>query len=319
MSFRVRPWNVAAVFAARSNGGILAGVLLAIFIWGGNNAALKFTVAHWGPAVMASSRFLIAGVLMLALLRWTTWFGRPTRLTAALRRELWWRGAFGIAAYVLAYNYAMAFTTASNAALYAGMAPVWALIWEERPAPTWRSAQRYGAAALALVGVVILFWPALDFHSNRWMGDALALLASVLWTHYGRQCRHLGRQLSGAEMTAHNLWRAGLLLLPFAILEAAIRGVPWRWDVVAAHGYTIVLGVIVAFALWSNALRHWPTSKVYLFNNLVPVSTVLWVSVTLHEPIAPNFWLAMLCIVLGVMLGQTDWQKVLGNRYQPAE
>ena len=115
------------------------------------------------------------------------------------------------------------------------------------------------------------------------------------------------------------MWRAGLLLLPFAIVEAIVRGATWRWDVAVVHSYTIIFGVVVAFALWGNALRHWPTSKVYLFNNLVPVSTALWAHVTLGEAISPNFWIAMLLIVAGVLIGQTDWERLLGNRFQPTE
>jgi drug/metabolite transporter (DMT)-like permease len=310
---------VARVFAAKSNGGILAGVLFAIFIWGGNNAAVKFTVTHWPPSFLACTRFAAAGVLMLGLLRWTAWLGRATRLTAALKRDLWWRGGLGIAAYVLAFNYALVFTSASNAALYIGTAPVWALVWEERPRWHWRSGQRYGAALLALTGVVVLFWPALNFRSNQWLGDLLALTASILWTNYGRQCRRLGERLSGAEMTAHNMWRAALMLAPFAALEVATKGISWRGDLAVAHSYTILFGVVVAFALWSNALRHWPTSKVYLFNNLIPLSTVLWAHTTLNEPISPNFWLAMLLIVAGVLLGQANLARALGNRWLPAE
>lgn len=307
------------VFETKSSGGILSGILLAIFIWGANNVAVKFSVGWWGPSILAGTRFLLAGLLMLALLRWTTWLGRPSHLDAALRRDLWTRGALSISAYVLAFNYALVFTSASNAALFIGTAPVWALLWEERPARTWRSAQRYGAALLALSGVVILFWPSLRFGSNQWIGDALALLASVLWTNYGRQCRRLGARLTGAEMTAHNMWRSGVLLLPFALLELSVRGLTWRWDVAAAHVFTVLFGVVVAFALWSNALRHWPTSKVYLFNNLIPLSTVSWANVTLGEPITRTFRLAMLLIVAGVLLGQTDWRKVLGDRWVPAE
>jgi len=237
------------VFEAKSNGGILAGILIAIFVWGANNAAVKFTVTHWGPSILACTRFTLAGLLLLALLRWTKLLGRSSRLNAELRRDLWWRGGLSITVYVLAFNYALVFTTASNAALFIGTAPVWALVWEERPARTWRSAQRYGAALLALGGVIALFWPALKFTSNQWIGDTLALLASVLWTNYGRQCRRLGTHLSGAEMTAHNMWRSGVLLLPFALIELALRGFAWRWDVAGAHAFTVVFGVVVAFAL----------------------------------------------------------------------
>lgn len=307
------------MLSARSNGGILAGVLLCVFIWGGNNAAVKFTVQTWGPSVLASSRFLCAALLMLALLHWTDWLGKPVTLNAKLRRDLWLRGGLGIAAYVLVFNYALVFTSASNVALYVATSPVWALVWEERPAVNWRSAQRYGAALLALAGVMVLFWPALDFRGDRWLGDALALFSAVLWTNYGRQCRRLGEHLSGAEMTAQNMWRAGLMLAPFAVLEVALKGLPWHWKVAAAHSYTVVFGVVIAFALWGNALRHWPTSKVYRFMNLIPLSTAMWAQATLGETLSPNFWPAMLLIVAGVVLGQANWQRILGNRFQPAE
>lgn len=307
------------MFSAKTNGGILTGVLLALFIWGGNNAGIRFCVHEWGPLFLSSSRFLLAGLLMLALMRWTDLLGKPSHLSASLKRDLWVRGALSIAGYVVAFNYSMLFTSASNAALYVATSPVWALWWEERPAVNWRSAQRYGSALLALLGVLVLFWPALKFSSNRWLGDALALASSVLWTNYGRQCRRLGEHLSGAEMTAHNMWRAGLIVAPFAVIEVAMRGWHWNGRVALVHSYTILFGVVVAYALWSNALRHWPTSKVYLFMNLIPLSTALWAHATLAEPISENFWIAMLFIVAGVLLGQTNWQKVLGNRFQPAE
>jgi len=46
---------------------------------------------------------------------------------------------------------------------------------------------------------------------------------------------------------------------------------------------------------------------------------VSWAHVVLGEPITSTFWLAMLLIVAGVLIGQTDWSKVLGNRWLPAE
>ena len=74
-----------------------------------------------------------------------------------------------------------------------------------------------------------------------------------------------------------------------------------------------------AYALWNNALRHWPTSQVFLFNNLIPLSTMTWAHFCLGEPVTRTFWLAMALIVAGVVLGQTKWQKVLGTHWVPAE
>ena len=304
--------------AIRSNGALAASLLAAIFLWGGNNVGVKHLVRFWPPIWTGSVRFLCAGCLMLALLRWTNWFGAPGAETARPGRS-WWPGSLALAAYIIAFNVAMLFTTASNVALCLGAAPVWALLWEGKPARNWRSVQRFAAAGLALAGVVILFWPSLRFQQGRWVGDALALLSSILWTTYGRQCRLMGAAASGAAITAHTMWRAGLVTLPLGLVEFAFRPPVWQMDLAAIQGYGVVCGGVIAFALWNNALRHWPASQVFLFNNLIPLSTVAWAHFCIDEPITPTFWLAMLCIVGGVLLGQTRWEKIFGSRWFPAE
>ena len=305
------------MFAKKTNGAIAGTLLLAIALWGGSNAGTKFLVTSqpaWPPIWVGGTRFLCAGLLMLALLRWTNWLGPSTPPPEDARRGLWLRGGLSLAVYIVAFNWALHYTTASHVALYLGAAPVWALVWDERPSLTWRSAQRYGAAALAVAGVIVLFWPTLKSGAAHWIGDLLALAASFLWTNYSRQCRVFGAKLSGAEISAHTLWRAGLLLLPFALVEVAARGLAWRADLFWVQIYCILAGGVVSYAIWNNALRHWPTSRVFLFNNLIPLSTMTWARFCLNEPVTPTFWFAMALIVAGVVLGQLGWQKFLKGR-----
>ena len=293
----------------KSNAGLVVSLIFAVFLWGGNNAGTKFLVNSWPPIWTGATRFLCAGLLLLAGLRWTDWFGARTELTSDLRRRLWWRGGLSLAAYIILFNYALRYTSVSHVALYLGASPVWALLWEGWPAKHWRSAQRYAAAALALSGVFVLFWPALKLGPANLAGEALGLIASVLWTNYGRQCHALGANLGGAEITAHTMWRAGVWLLPLGLVEVGAAGVPWNWPLAAVQSYCIVAGGAVAFGIWTNALRRWPTSQVLLFSNLIPLSSMAWAHVCLGESITPTFWLAMVLIVAGVALGPAQFRK----------
>jgi len=279
---------------------------------------VKYLVQAWPPIWTGCTRFLLAGLLLVGLLRWTNWIGRPAELTAGQNRALWWRGGVSLAVYIVAFNWALRFTSASHLALYLGAAPVWALLWEGPPRRSWRSIQRYAAAGLAVVGVLVLFWPTLK-GGGQLLGEFLGLAAGVLWTNYSRQCRRFSSTLSGLEITGHTMWRAGVLLAPLALLETARQPIPWRADLLLIQAYCAIGGGVVAFALWNNALRHWPTSKVFLFNNLIPISTMAWAFVCLGEPVTPTFWFAMLLIVTGVVLGQTNWQRVLGARWMPQD
>lgn len=104
--------------------------------------------------------------------------------------------------------------------------------------------------------------------------------------------------------------------MPLALIEVFTVGVPLRTNLVLIQLYCVLASGVVAFIFWNNALRHWPTSRVYLFNNLIPISTMLSANLMINEPISPTFWVAMLCIIGGVLLGQTNWQKLFG-RYLP--
>jgi len=299
---------------------IIAGLLFAIFLWGGNNAAIKFLVKSWPPITVGSTRFLCAGLIMFALLRWTTWLGCSVVMPHAMRRSLWWRGGLSLAAYAVVFNFALRLTSASHVALYLAVSPVWALLWEGSSGYTrGKYLKCYLAALLALAGVAILFLPALKSTTGTLPGEFLGLAASLIWTTYGRQCRLLGTQLSGAEITAHTMWRAGVIMIPLAIVVNIHNPLHWEFKLLLVQSYCILAGGITAFALWNHALRHWKTSEVFLFNNLIPLSTMLWAHYTLGEAVSPTFWLAMAFIVGGVLIGQADWQKLLGNRWLPTE
>jgi drug/metabolite transporter (DMT)-like permease len=313
------PWLTHCVFRKKADAALALSLVFAVFLWGGNNSGTKLIVATWPPIWTGGSRFLCAGLLLLAVLRWTAWLGAKNPVTPTIRKQLWWQGGLSLAAYIVSFNQALRYTSASHVALYLGASPVWALLWEGRPARNWTTLHRYGAAVLALAGVFILFRPALRVANGDWRGEALGLLASVLWTNFGRQCRMLGAHLSGAEVSAHTMWRAGVLLLPLGGVEIVKSGLVMRADLLLVQLYCIVAGGVVAFAIWNNALRHWPASQVLLFNNLIPLSTMSWAHFWLKEPVTPTFWLAMILIVAGVVLSQTNWQKILAATALPPE
>lgn len=308
------------MFLAHSKRGIVAGLLTAIFLWGANNTSVKVLVGQWPPVWTGASRFLAAGLLLLVITRHTTWLGATHPLTPGQRRRLWLRGGLSLAVYLAAFNWAVKFTSVSHVALYLGAAPVWALVLEGFAGQTRAMLlKRYAAAALALTGVGVLFWPALRQSSASLPGEVLGIVSSFLWTWYGRQCRAFTGELSGAEITAHTMWRSGVILLPLALYEVAVHGLPLTPKLLGLQTFCVIGGGVMSFSLWMNALRHWKTSEVYLFNNLIPLSSTLWAWAALDEPLSATFWLAMLLIVGGVVFGQANWQNLLGKRWVPAE
>ena len=214
-----------------------------------------------------------------------------------------------MAAYVVTFTWAFRLAPASHVALYLGASPIWALLWEERPKRNWSSVRRYGAALLALSGVIVLFWPVLQSGHSSITGELLGLLASLLWANFSHQSRILAANINGLEVAANSMWMAGATLMPFILWEVS-RGIQMDAQHLWVQTFCIFLGSVVPYAFWNTALRHWQTSRVLLFNNLIPLTTTIWVHFTLGEPITPTFCAAMALIVAGVLLGQVDWSKV---------
>ena len=296
----------------KNNLNIAGGLLLVVFLWGGNNVGTKWLVGTWPPIFTGATRFLVAGGILLAVLRFTKLLGEFKPIERALWPQLWLRGGFGLAAYIVPFCWALHLTAASHVALYIGASPIWALLAEERPRWNRASFRRYFSALLALAGVVVLFWPALRTGKASLPGEFCGLIASIAWANYNWQGRHLGLKIPGVEVAAHSMWMSGVWLLPLGLVE--IFCFHYKFTVDAPHlgvqALCILFGGVVPYALWNSALRHWRTSQVMLFNNFIPVTTTLWAFLLLREPLTPTFCAAMALIVAGVLISQMDWAKI---------
>lgn len=294
-----------------NNASIAGGLLFVVLLWGGNNVGTKWLLVNgWPPIWTGAVRFLIAGCILLSILRFTGWLGKFTALSRKQLSRIWLRGGLTLAVYVVVFCWALKLTGAAHVALYIGASPVWSLLIEERPQPNWSSARRYGAALLALAGVLVLIWPALKTSGFNLAGEICGLVASFTWAFFNHQSRVLSRDISGLEVAANSMWMSGVLLLPLAMVEVWPHGVVLDKAHIGVQSLNILLGSVVAYGLWNTALRHWQTSRVMLFNNAIPLSTALWAHFCLGEAITPTFCVAMILIVTGVLLGQVDWSRI---------
>jgi drug/metabolite transporter (DMT)-like permease len=294
----------------KNHSAIAASLLLVVILWGGNNAGTKWLLGEWPPVFTGMTRFLFAGLILLAVLRSTRLLGEFQPLTAVQRRQLWLRGGLSLAAYTMVFCWALKLTAASHVALYIGASPVWALVAEQRPQKNWSSARSYGAALLAVAGVFVLFWPALAKSGFHLAGECFGIASSLLWANYSHQSRILAQKIHGVEVAANSMWMSGVWLLPLALIEIHGHGVTLDGPHIGIQSLAVIFGGVVPYALWNSALRHWQTSRVMLFNNFIPLTTAIWAYYTLGEPLTPTFFAAMALIVAAVAIGQVDWVKI---------
>ncbi len=273
--------------------------------WGGNNAAVKHLVANdWPPVWIGCSRMGLCAVLLFALMRWTPWFGKLRPIDPGLNSALWWRGGLSLAVYVVVFTCAIQYNSVARVAIFLGASPVWMLLMEGKGAWGWHATRRYLAAIVAFSGVTILFWPQIKGGQANWLGDGLGLLSGILWAGYCRLCGVFQGRLTGPEITAQTMWRASALLSPIAVWELFQKPLALKPTLIGLQIYCAIFGGVLAFGIWHSALLRWPPGRVFLFNNIIPLTTMFFAWRFLDETVSGNFLVAMALVIAGVALGQ---------------
>jgi len=282
---------------------LLLGAFAALYlIWGSTYLAIRIGVESWPPLLMAAVRFLIAGSLMYAWLRWR---GAPT--------PTWrqWRAGGVIGVLLLScgnggVTVAEHWGVASGvAALAVATVPLFTLLfgmfWGQR-----QTSLEWAGIVLGLVGIALL-----NLGSNLQAspaGAALILFAAASWAFGSMWGKSLplpnGPMASAVEMLV-----GGAVLLVGSLLSGErMTQLPTAagWGALA---YLVVFGSIIAFSSYLYLLKHVRPAAATSYAYVNPVVAVLLGILFAGERIGAEEWLAMTVIISAVVLiGLPQWR-----------
>ncbi|MCQ2029997.1 drug/metabolite exporter YedA [Stutzerimonas zhaodongensis] len=283
---------------------LLMGAFLALYlIWGSTYFVIRIGVESWPPMLLAGLRFVIAGSLMFAWLRW-----RGAPLPTAKQ----WRScaivgvlllSFGNGGVTVAEHLGVA---SAVAALAIATVPLFALlfglIWGQRT-----TGLEWGGIVLGLIGIGLL-----NLGHNMQaspLGAAIVLLAAASWAFGSMWSRHLGLPSGAMASAAQMLIGGAVLLLGSAATGERLQQVPAMAGWIAL-AYLTFLGSIVAFSAYLYLLKHVRPAAATSYAYVNPVVAVLLGISFAGERIGPEEWLAMTVIVSAVVLiGLPQWRR----------
>lgn len=277
---------------------------LVYFFWGSTYLAIAIGVEHLGAELMAGTRFLVAGVLMLG---WCAVTGRKVRVSARDTLRLAVIGILLLSVSNTILGWAEETVPTGLAALLVSITPIWFLVIE-----TWilrgDRLSRRGIVGLVLgiAGIVVLLWPKL--HATSALGRE-QLFASVALL--GGSCTWaIGSVLSKRWTTAADAfvgsgWEmtfAGLINLGVAGLVGDYRSAVWTVRGVSAIVYLIIFGSWVGFSAYIWLLQNVPMPKVATYAYVNPMVAVFLGWLVLHERVDGYILAGSAVIVAGVAL-----------------
>jgi drug/metabolite transporter (DMT)-like permease len=282
----------------------LAFGLVYVF-WGSTYLGIGIAVEQIPPAVMCATRFLIAGITMLA---YCAVSGRRIRFSA---KELGHLAAVGILLLMggnLTLSYGEQIVPTGLAALLIAVSPLWFLVLDSLLLGDHHIARRGKIGlAIGLVGVVVLIWPDLVHPTalgRRELWWLLALqMGSLSWA--------FGSVLSKKWQTAATdpfsaiAWQvffAGLANLVFALMFERTAHIVWTVRGVSAVLYLVVCGSWIGYSAYIWLLQHVPTSKVSTYAYVNPVVAMFLGWLVLHERIDRYIVMGSAVIIASVVL-----------------
>lgn len=282
-----------------------AVMVVVSLIWGANFSAIKYALGSIPPLVFSALRFVLASLVFLILLRVVE---GPSRVQG---RRLWGvvlLGLIGNTGYQAAFMIGLAGTTATKSALILAAMPVMVAVLAtlsgvERLAP-----RLWLGLFLAIAGVVVVIATrgGRVVAGGTLTGDLLMLFACLCWAVYTVGLRKVGQGMSSLRLTALTTVAGtpGLVLLALP----QVGTVEWTGlDAGTWFGvlYSGLLAIVVAYTLWSVAVRGIGGSRTSIYNAVIPVvaSLVAWVVLGERPSIGQAGGAAM--VIAGVLVSQT--------------
>lgn len=257
---------------------------LVTLIWGGNFSVSKFALSHLPVLPFSAVRFLLASILLWAIVAVVE---PPSRLP----RPAFWRlvglGVIGNTLYQVAFMTGLTMTTATNSSLLVASTPMavvllGTLFGVERPNAAVWMAVLLGTAGVGLI--VLSSGGGAEFGSATVMGDLLTFGAVLCWAIFTIGVRALHADITPLRLTAiaTTAGMPGLVLLSLPQLQA-VDWVALPWSVWAAVGYASILSIVLAYILWNAMVRQVGSSRTALLGMMVPLWAALIAAIFLGE------------------------------------
>ncbi|HEY5142519.1 MAG TPA: EamA family transporter [Solirubrobacteraceae bacterium] len=268
-------------------------------IWGSTYLAIRVMVRDIPPLLGAGVRFVIAGALLLAILRvrggrGAVAVGRRELLAAALVGLLLAAGGNGLV------TLAEEQVPSALAALLVATVPLWVIVLRR-----FAGRERIGAATLVSVGVgfcgvALLLLPGSRPAGVTLGGMAIVLAAAVSWASGSFASPRLRLPRDPLLSTGWQLTIGGLVLVAVGLVAgegARVHPGHTSADAWLSLAYLVVVGSVIGYSAYSWLLQHVALSRVATYAYVNPVVAVVLGWWLLDEHLRPATVAAAIVIV----------------------
>jgi drug/metabolite transporter (DMT)-like permease len=313
--FEPLPDSIHNEHKAASTTSIVLAFMSVYFFWGSTYTAIRVGAAEMPALLLAGTRFLIAGLILLG---WCRWRGMRIKCPPKTMLTLGLIGLLLLGGGNVGLIYAEKTVPSGLASLAFAVTPLYvALIEIVLPSGERLPLRGWLGLLLGFIGLAALLWPSLHLGlgGNRGLLLAIvALLAGALsWAVGSLLSRHARLKVGTFVAASWQMVIAGAFNL---LLGTALGQWPHfhlNGASIGSLAYLVTGGSLLGYTGFIYLLEHVPVAKVMSYTYVNPVVAVLLGIFLLHErPVAAEF-AGMSCIVVAVFLMTTAQVKTKGS------
>lgn len=274
---------------------------VAVVFWGISFVATKAVLRDVSPVTAIFTRFAIAAVILLLVVR---------RLPP---RDAWaplaLMGFIGVFVHQMVQAYALTMTSATSTGWLIGVTPIWsavlsAIFLGERFG-SWKIAGLAGGFAGALLVVTRGDFSSSVFGRPSTIGDLLILISTVNWAVYSVLGHDTIRRLGPRRATSGAMLFGALMLVPVFIAQRGWR--EWSKLTPTSWGALLFLSLgcsALGYLFWYGALERVEVSRVASLLYAEPLVTFIAAALLLGERVSAIVVAGGVLVLLSVLIAQ---------------
>ena len=264
-------------------------------VWGSTYLAIKFALLSFPPFFQMSTRFLFAGALLMAWMRWrgAPWPSMLQWRNALFIGTLMLGGGMGCTAYAeltVGSGLVVAFIAVSPL-IIAALNRLWGVV---------PSRLEMAGIIVGLVGVLLLTQGA-GFKASP-TGLIAIMIACTSWSLGSVLSQRVWPLAPGATGFASEMICGGVVLMLMSVLAGETPIWPPQPVAVAAWFYLVVFGSLIAFNAYMHLLAHAPAAVASSYTFVNPVIAMLLGVGIGGEAVTRGEWVAVAVVLAGVLL-----------------
>jgi drug/metabolite transporter (DMT)-like permease len=291
--------------------GVVAEVSLffaAVFV-GMDFVAVKYALEGIPPLVLVPIRYVLAGLMLLGLLRFS---GRKMGIGRRDLPTMFGLGLVGVALNQVGYTAGLGLTSGSNGALIFATAPIWGLLLGVALRLERASWQNTLGLGLAVTGVALVVGGGLGSPEASIAGDLLVCLSALSWGAYAVLSLPILRRHDPLLVAGWTMLLGGAAVVPFGLtglpgLSDPLGSVDWgsvgpvSW---AAVIYSTLFASGFAIAAWQANVSRIGANKVLVYMYVVTLVGLAASVALLGEGLGRGKLAGAGVILLGVYLAR---------------